>query len=130
MTPEEAFEKWWEEGGNFGVKDAFLAGIQHQEMNQINCLYEIRKAVGDPEGRLMQSDLVAEIVRIKQELSQHYKLASYGVYLKTEEYQKECEERNALKSEVAELRMLLEARSRPVLSEQFEAEEAKLSHLP
>ncbi len=66
MTPEEAFEKWWDKGGG-GVcgKDAslsaFLAGLQYQEMNQINCLYEIRKAVGDPEGRLMQDDLIQRV---------------------------------------------------------------------
>jgi hypothetical protein len=65
MTPEEAFQKWLFSHGNIGHKvtarKAFLAGIQYQEMNQINCLYEIRKAVGDPEGRLMQSDLVERV---------------------------------------------------------------------
>lgn len=66
MTPEEAFEKFWDKGGG-GVcgkeasLSAFLAGIQYQEMNQINCLYEIRKAVGDPEGRLMQDPLVERV---------------------------------------------------------------------
>jgi hypothetical protein len=67
MTPEEAFEKWWKSSAWDGAtptsdnRECFLAGLQYQEMNQINCLYEIRKAVGDPEGRLMQSDLVERV---------------------------------------------------------------------
>jgi chromosome segregation ATPase len=80
MTPEEVFEKWWKsyvldpEEGYEGyekedhMQQAFLAGIQYQEMNQINCLYEIRKAVGDPEGKLMQSELVERVKRIVTQL--------------------------------------------------------------
>jgi hypothetical protein len=75
MTPEEAFEKWWEKGGG-GVcgkeasLSAFLSGLQYQEMNQINCLYEIRKAVGDPEGRLMQDSLVARVKELMAALKE------------------------------------------------------------
>lgn len=77
MTPEEAFEKWWVKeygesyGGFYGKtpsSKAFLAGIQYQEMNQINCLYDIRKAVGDPEGRLMQSELIERVKAIADAL--------------------------------------------------------------
>jgi hypothetical protein len=76
LIPEAAFEKWWKsyaldpEEGYEGyekedhMRQAFLAGIQHQEMNQINCLYEIRKAVGDPEGKLMQDELVGKVRRL------------------------------------------------------------------
>jgi hypothetical protein len=75
MNQQQAFEKWWKQeySGGYGKdqsKDAFLAGLQHQEMNQINCLYEIRKAVGDPEGKLMQDDLVERVKELMAALKE------------------------------------------------------------
>lgn len=68
MTPEQAFEKWWdkyeawpEDGLDTHVLQAFLAGHQYQETNQLMVLADIRKAVGDGEGRLTQEELVKRI---------------------------------------------------------------------
>lgn len=73
MTPEQAFEKWWRvycispaEGYSSSEKEehmqqAFLAGQQYQETNQLIVLADIRKAVGDGEGRLSQEELVKRI---------------------------------------------------------------------
>lgn len=73
MTPEQAFEKWWQgyESDSVGGYDpyekevhmhqAFLQGIQYKELHQIGVLADIRKAVGDGEGKLMQEELVKKI---------------------------------------------------------------------
>lgn len=68
MTPEQAFEKWWDDhasrphlSGRHTLYAAFLAGQQYQETNQLMVLTDIRKAVGDPEGRLMWEELVKRI---------------------------------------------------------------------
>jgi hypothetical protein len=82
MTPEEAFEKWLESRELFPADKykhwlpAFLAGAQHQEMNQINCLYEIRKALGDPEGRLMQSELIERVKELAKSVTTEKEEAS------------------------------------------------------
>lgn len=68
MTPDQAFEKWWygpeswcEDDLQSRSKQAFLAGQQYQETNQLMVLSDIRKAVGDGEGRLSQEELVKRI---------------------------------------------------------------------
>lgn len=66
ITPEQAFEKWWDKHDGFTPLrgeffQAFLAGIQYQELHQISVLADIRKAVGDGEGRLSQEELVKRI---------------------------------------------------------------------
>jgi hypothetical protein len=73
MTPEQAFRKWWRvycvspaEGYDASEKEdhmqqSFLAGQQYQETNQLMVLADIRKAVGDGEGRLTQEELVKRI---------------------------------------------------------------------
>lgn len=73
MTLEQAFEKWWDKVKNrcsgtadsyspwFSHECAFIAGQQYQETNQLMALSDIRKAVGDGEGRLTQEELVKRI---------------------------------------------------------------------
>lgn len=63
MTPEQAFEKWWNDQDclQSDPLHIFLAGQQYQELLQIGVLADIRKAVGDPEGRLMWEELVKRI---------------------------------------------------------------------
>lgn len=67
MTPEQAFQKWWSYTPNYSAKEgaekAFHAGIQYKELHQIGVLADIRKAIGDPTGKLMQDQLLE---RVKQ----------------------------------------------------------------
>lgn len=66
MTPEEAFEKWWDENwgdfyGKEQIKGVYLAGARHQENQQLLCPLQIREALGDKEGKLSQDELVERV---------------------------------------------------------------------
>lgn len=64
MTPEQAFQQWCDErfeSMDYTCKSAFFAGQEYQETNQLMVLADIRKAVGDGEGRLDQEELVKRI---------------------------------------------------------------------
>lgn len=66
ITPEQAFKKWWDSnpgacGANRTCRGAFLAGIAYKELHQIGILADIRKAVGDGEGRLMGGELLERV---------------------------------------------------------------------
>lgn len=74
ITPEEAFEKWWslpspDSWGKGVFFDAFKAGISYTEIHQIGVLADIRKAVGDGEGKLMQEELVKRIEGLVKQVS-------------------------------------------------------------
>ena len=67
-TKEQAFEQRFADLRKQESKRSFFAreqgyhqGWKDSELNQIQCLEAIREAVGDPEGKLMQDELVEKI---------------------------------------------------------------------
>lgn len=73
MTPEEAFEKWWDENWSAidkeQIKDVYLAGAKLQENQQLLCLVQIREALGDKEGGLSQDELVERVKALQKRLT-------------------------------------------------------------
>ena len=62
MIRHVSFKEWWEKNKNSSdwdiTEDEAKMIWDASEINQLLCLFEIRQVVGDPTGKLMQSELV------------------------------------------------------------------------